>query len=112
MRSPRFLPVAVLTVVLSALAGGLFGGNALARQDEVSQEYRVFTEALAAIEREYVDEVPSDRLVYGAIDGMLHTLDPHSSFFDPKSYAQMRERQEGRYYGLGITIQAIDGDIT
>jgi carboxyl-terminal processing protease len=42
---------------------------------------------------------------------MLGTLDPHSSFFDPKEYAQMRERQEGRYYGLGITIAAIDGDI-
>ena len=55
---------------------------------------------------------PSDRLVYGAIDGMLKTLDPHSSFFDPKQYAQMRERQEGRYYGLGISIQVIDGDIT
>jgi carboxyl-terminal processing protease len=112
MRSPRFLPVTVLAVVLSALAGGLFGGNALARQDEVSQEYRVFTAALAAIERDYVDDVPSDRLVYGAIDGMLHTLDPHSSFFSPRDYAQMRERQEGRYYGLGIQIQTIDGDIT
>src|SRR5439155_881807 len=42
----------------------------------------------------------------------LGTLDPHSSFFDPREYAQMRERQEGRYYGLGITIVAIDGDIT
>ena len=40
------------------------------------------------------------------------TLDPHSSFFDPREYAQMRERQEGRYYGLGITIASIDGDIT
>ena len=97
---------------LSALAGGIFGSRALARQDEVSQQYRVFTAALDAIEKEYVDDVPSDRLIYSAIDGMLHTLDPHSSFFDPKSYAQMRERQEGRYYGLGITIQAIDGDIT
>ena len=48
----------------------------------------------------------SDRLVYGAISGMLQTLDPHSSFMDPKSYAQMRERQEGRYYGLGISISA------
>ena len=37
---------------------------------------------------------------------MLGTLDPHSSFFDPREYAQMRERQEGRYYGLGITISA------
>ena len=40
------------------------------------------------------------------------TLDPHSSFFSPKEYAQLRERQEGRYYGLGITIQSVDGDIT
>jgi len=112
MRNPRFLPVAVLAIALSALAGGMFGSRALARQDEVSQQYRVFTAALDAIEKEYVDDVPSDRVIYSAIDGMLHTLDPHSSFFDPKSYAQMRERQEGRYYGLGITIQAIDGDIT
>jgi carboxyl-terminal processing protease len=112
MRSSRFLSVAALAVLLSALAGGFFGSIALARQDEVSQQYRVFTAALAAVEREYVDSVPSDRLVYGAVDGMLHTLDPHSSFFDPRAYAQMRERQEGRYYGLGIQIQTIDGDIT
>jgi len=112
MRISRFFPVAVLAIALSAIAGGLFGSRALARQDEVGQQYRVFTSAIDAIEKEYVDDVPSDRLIYSAIDGMLHTLDPHSSFFDPKSYAQMRERQEGRYYGLGITIQAIDGDIT
>jgi carboxyl-terminal processing protease len=43
---------------------------------------------------------------------MLQTLDPHSSFMDPRSYAQMRERQEGRYYGLGISIQVVDGEIT
>jgi carboxyl-terminal processing protease len=43
---------------------------------------------------------------------MLQTLDPHSSFMDPKAYAQLRERQEGHYYGLGITINVADGDIT
>jgi hypothetical protein len=112
MPSSRFFPAAILAVVLSALAGGFFGSSALATQDEVTQQYRVFTSALAAIEREYVEEVPSDRLVYSAIDGMLKTLDPHSSFFDPRSYRQLRERQEGRYYGLGIQIQVIDGDIT
>ena len=111
MRNSRFVPVAVFAIVLSALAGGLFGSRAFARQDEVSQQYRVFTSALAAIDREYVEDVPSDRLIYSAIDGMLHTLDPHSSFFDPKSYAQMRERQEGHYYGLGIQISSVDGDI-
>src|SRR5215204_1361040 len=111
MRNSRFLPVALLAVVLSALIGGYYG-SVLARQDEVTQQYRVFTAALAAIDREYVEEVPSARLVYGGIEGMLKTLDPHSSFFDPRHYAQMRERQEGRYYGLGIQIQPIDGDIT
>jgi len=82
----------------------------------------VYTAALAAIENEYVEPIDtlcaspklcgSEALIYGSIDGMLHTLDPHSSFFSPSEFAQMRERQEGRYYGLGITIQAIDGDIT
>ena len=90
MRTSRFLPVATLAVVLSALAGGLLGSGLMARQDEVSQQYKIFTSALSAIEREYVDELPSDRLVYGAIDGMLKTLDPHSSFFDPRSYRQLR----------------------
>jgi carboxyl-terminal processing protease len=106
------MPVTLLAVLLSALAGGFFGSTALATQDQVTQQYRVFTSALSAIDREYVEDVPSDRLVYGAIEGMLKTLDPHSSFFDPKQYAQLRERQEGRYYGLGISIQVIDGDIT
>ena len=112
MRSSRFYPAAIFAVLLSALAGGFFGSNLLARQDDVQQQYRIFTSALAAIDREYVEPVPSDRLVYGAIDGMLKTLDPHSSFFDPRSYRQLRERQEGKYYGLGITIQVIEGDIT
>jgi carboxyl-terminal processing protease len=112
MRSSRFFPAAILAVVLSALAGGFFGSSALARQDDVTQQYRVFTAALGAIDREYVEKVPSERLVYQAIDGLLHTLDPHSSFLEPRAYRQMRERQEGRYYGLGIRIVAVDGDIT
>ncbi|MGB2717629.1 MAG: S41 family peptidase [Vicinamibacterales bacterium] len=112
MRHSRFFPAVVLAVALSAVAGGFFGSSALATQDETAQQLRLFSTALAAINREYVEEVPSDRLVYGAIDGMLKTLDPHSSFFDPRSYTQMRERQEGKYYGLGIQIQVIDGDIT
>jgi carboxyl-terminal processing protease len=111
MRTPRFLSVAILAVLISALVGGFVGSSAQATQDQVSQQYRVFTAALAAIDREYVESVPSDRLIYDAVGGMLQTLDPHSSFFDPKQYAQMRERQTGTYFGLGISIQVIDGDI-
>jgi carboxyl-terminal processing protease len=112
MRRYRFFSAAVFAIVVSAFVGGFFGRSALATQDRVPEHYRVFTDALQAIEKEYVQDVDSERLVYSAIRGMLETLDPHSSFMDPRSYAQMRERQEGRYYGLGITIQVIDGDIT
>ena len=112
MRTPRFLSVALLAILLSALAGGFFGSSAQVAQDQVQQQYRVFTAALAAIDREYAEPVASDRLIYDAVGGMLQTLDPHSSFFDPRQYAQMRERQEGKYYGVGLSIQAIDGDIT
>src|SRR5215831_4715791 len=112
MRSYRSLSAAIFAVVLSALVGGFFGKSALATQDRVPDQYKLFTSALTAIENNYVAPVESDKLVYSAISGMLQTLDPHSSFMDPKSYAQMRERQEGRYYGLGVSITVADGDIT
>ena len=111
MRKYRSLPAAAVIVVLCALAGAYFGHTALAAQDQVSEQYKIFTAGLRAIEDVYVGDVESDRVVYSAITGLLQTLDPHSSFMDPRSYAQTRERQEGRYYGLGITIQVINGDV-
>ena len=111
MRKYRSLSAAIFVVVLCALAGGFSGRRALA-QDQLDQQYRVLADALQAIESNYVGETESDRLVYSAITGMLQTLDPHSSFMDPKSYRQMRERQQGHYSGLGIQIGAIDGDLT
>ena len=112
MRRYRTVPVVLFAILVSALVGGLFGRSALATGDKVPEHYRAFTAALNAIETSYIDKVDSDNLVYNAVRGMLGTLDPHSSFFSPKEYAQMRERQEGRYYGIGVSIQAIDGDIT
>ena len=112
MRSYRSVTAATLAIVLSALAGGVFGHSALATEDRIPEHYKTFTAALSAIQANYAEPVQSDRLVYGAINGMLQTLDPHSSFMDPRTYAQMRERQEGRYYGLGITIVVIGDEIT
>jgi carboxyl-terminal processing protease len=112
MRRYRPLPAVVFAILVSALVGGFFGRSALATDDKVPEHYRAFSAALSAIEANYIDKVDADNLVYGAVRGMLGTLDPHSSFFSPKEYAQMRERQEGRYYGIGVTIVSQDGDIT
>jgi carboxyl-terminal processing protease len=112
IRSSRFLTFGGLVIAFCAAAGGFWGRSSLVAQDQIPDQYKVFTSALGAIEDNYVGEYESDRLVYSAISGLLQTLDPHSSFMDPRSFAQMRERQEGRYYGLGITINVIDGDVT
>ena len=110
MRRARSASVAVL-IPLCVFATAFFGRQALNAQDRVSQEYQVFTTALRAVEDQYVGDTKSDELIYGAISGLLGTLDPHSHFEDPKSYAQSRERQEGRYYGLGIAIRQQNGDV-
>src|SRR6202043_3186381 len=53
----------------------------------------------------YAIPVETDHALYsGAIPGMLRVLDPHSSFFDPRAYSNLREDQRGRYYGVGMTI--------
>jgi carboxyl-terminal processing protease len=111
MRS-RSTVAALAFILVSALVGGVYGKSSVTAADAVSTHYRTFTAALTAIQTQYVEPVESDRMVYGGINGMLQTLDPHSNFMDPRTYAQMRERQEGRYYGLGLTISSVDGDIT
>lgn len=107
----RFASIAGVLVLVCALVGGLWGRSALAREDRYDEQTRAYTVALAAVQNNYVEKLPSDRLVYSSIQGMLQTLDPHSTFLDPKYYAQLRERQEGHYYGLGISILVVDGDI-
>jgi carboxyl-terminal processing protease len=111
MRKYGAFSVAAFAIVVSALAGGFFGRSAFAT-DERMPDYRVYAAALDAVEANYVDKVESSRLVYRSIDGMLQTLDPHSTFMDPALYKNMRERQEGHYYGLGISIVVVDADIT
>jgi len=66
-----------------------------------------FTEALDAIQKNYVDDVRPDRLVYNAIKGMLRSLDPHSNFLDPGEFSSLREDQHSRYFGLGIKVRPL-----
>jgi carboxyl-terminal processing protease len=72
---------------------------------DVKDSLKQFTDVYSIIEDNYAEPVNPDKAIYnGAIPGMLHALDPHSNFFDPKSYALMREDQRGKYYGVGMTV--------
>ena len=57
------------------------------------------------VEQNYAEPVNADKAIFnGAIPGMLRVLDPHSNFFDPKSYSLLREEQRGKYYGVGHEV--------
>jgi len=71
----------------------------------VRESLKQFTEVYSVVEQNYAEPVNADKAIYnGAIPGMLHVLDPHSNFFDPKAYALLREDQRGKYYGVGMTV--------
>jgi len=71
----------------------------------MQQSLRTFSQVYDLVEQNYADSVNPDKAIYnGAIPGMLRVLDPHSNFFDPKSYTLLREDQHGKYYGVGMQV--------
>lgn len=112
--SKRGVVVLVLVLGISALLGGLYGPRVRAstigtKDTDVQDSVKSFTRVLSVVERNYADPVDTDKVIYdGAIPGMLHVLDPHSNFFDPKQYALFKEDQQGKYYGVGMTVSQRD----
>jgi carboxyl-terminal processing protease len=107
--SGRGVVVLVVVLAVSAILGGLYGPSVRATaagQNDMQDSVKSFTHVLSVVERNYADPVDTDKVIYdGAIPGMLRVLDPHSNFFDPKQYALFKEEQEGKYYGVGMTVQ-------
>jgi len=76
------------------------------------ESIELFTDVMAIIKKSYVEEVDTKKLVYGAINGMLTSLDPHSSFMPPDTYKEMKIDTKGAFGGLGIEISIKDGFLT
>ncbi len=107
--SRRGIVILAAVLTISAILGGHFGPSARAAaagNNDQRDSVKSFTHVLAIVERNYADPVDLDKAIYdGAIPGMLRVLDPHSNFFDPRQYALFREEQQGKYYGVGMTVQ-------
>jgi carboxyl-terminal processing protease len=105
-----------LLILLVFVLGVTIGLGQSAKGPSVSggiyEELRVFTDVLGLLQKEYVEETTSKNLIYGAIKGMLETLDPHSAFMPPNTYKEMQEETKGRFEGLGIEITMKDEILT
>ncbi len=104
----KFGIVAVILVVVGAVVGGIFGklpikssaDNSMT-QEKVVSDYR---EALNVIDENYVSPIEHEKITESSVQGMLYTLDPHSSFFTRDEFRKLYEDQSSQFFGIGVSI--------
>lgn len=109
-RKGKFVLALVVVALVTVMTTMMHRGLEAAGNDYESIE--LFTDVLAIVKKSYVEEVDTKKLIYGAINGMLASLDPHSSFMPPETYKEMKIETKGTFGGLGIEISIKDGILT
>jgi len=106
--SRKFGIIAIVLVIVGAVAGGIFGrlpvttsADSTLTQEKVIADYR---EALGVIDANYVSPIEHEKVSESSIQGMLWTLDPHSSFFTRDEFRKLYEDQSSQFYGIGVSI--------
>src|SRR5437763_11720761 len=108
----------VLTVALTVnllIGARIFLNSAqAAEKDSVYPSMELFAYVMERVRKDYVDgkKLTYQDLVYGALKGMLNTLDPHSEFMEPEKYKELQSDTQGVFGGLGIVISMKDNFIT
>jgi carboxyl-terminal processing protease len=103
--------VMVAAVVFWTIGSG-FLENLAAKDDETYEGLKIFADVIQLIEKEYVDEVDSKQLIQNAIQGMVQSLDPHSSLLPPDAFEDLQIDTKGKFTGIGIHITMKDGFVT
>ena len=105
-------PLLTATAILGSLSLIPLATQAMAAVDtDTYREFDQFLDVFNRIKADYVDKVDDQKLIKGAIQGMLQSLDPHSSYVDALDYDNLRIQTEGNYGGLGLTVQMEDGAV-
>jgi len=101
----------VIAVVFWTIGTGFYR-DLSAKSEEAYEELKVFSDVIELIEREYVDEVDTKELIQKAIQGMVQSLDPHSSLLPLEAYEDLQIDTKGKFTGIGIHITMQDGFVT
>jgi len=118
-RSTPFAPVSkslrTLGLVLVAFAGGAVTSQAVFARSQSTSPYDPLDQlawVLTLVENHYVDPVQRNKIVEGAIKGMVAELDPHSGYMNPEEYAAFQSDYEGKFGGIGVEVDYRDDKIT
>jgi len=107
--------VAVVLLVNVIIGARVYVGSAEAAQkDSPYTNLKLFSEVMEKVRKDYVDgkSLTYQELVYGALEGMIDKLDPHSEFMDPEKYQELQNDTQGQFGGLGIIIAMKDNFVT
>jgi len=114
MKAKRLFVTTILTICILAGFTSLNRVNADLKDTDkdLYKDIELFSDAVTIIQSDYVEDVESKKIVYGALEGMLASLDEYSQFMDPDSYKEMEVETKGEFGGLGIEISVRDGILT
>jgi len=90
----------------------LIAQSGTADTTNIYKQLELFNTVISRVQKDYVDEKTAKELIYGALKGMLNSLDSHSQFMEPEAYDEMRVDTEGHFGGLGIEITIRDNVLT
>src|SRR5690606_9725180 len=109
MRGRKFALVCLLISIFGVAVGFFSTGNVLATTKSRFEKLELFNKVLFLVEGQYYREVDTEKLIEGALKGMMQTLDPHSAFLDKAVFQKMNEDTAGGFGGLGVEVTQKDG---
>src|SRR5258705_6130209 len=116
MKRRAIYGVVALALAVNLLIGGRIYLNSAqaAEKDSAYPSLELFSYVMEKVRKDYVDgqKLTYQELVYGALKGMLNTLDPHSEFMEPDKYKELQSDTQGAFGGLGIVISMKDNFVT
>ena len=112
MRKKVFLAFLFIGFVFIGVKLGFSENKKKNNNDQLYKQVEIFSDTLAIIKNEYVTDTKTKDLIYGALKGMLASLDAHSQFMDPETYEELKADTKGKFGGLGIEITVKDGFLT
>lgn len=104
------LAVGIITLFLTVGTG--YYRDLAAKSEETYKGLKIFSDVIELVEKNYVDPVDPKELINKAIQGMVHSLDPHSSFLPPEAFKELKIDTQGEFGGIGIVITIKKGVLT
>lgn len=119
MHKRKFITWAIIIILTVSFSVALVFGAQKAikekevqKKDDIYKQLEIFSDVISIVRSDYVEDVGSKELIYGALKGMIHSLDKYSEFMDPETYTEMKTETEGEFGGIGIEIAIKDELLT